>query len=219
MVAITDDILPNEATGFKETEIWNRLYDFQKDAVIEIINKLEKYNGCILADSVGLGKTFTALGVIKYELRNKSVLVLCPKKLSENWNMYRDYTNNILVKDRFNYDVLYHTDLSRDGGYSNGINLSRLNWSNYDLIVIDDESHNFKNNDPYKNKQTRYQKLMNDVIRPGVKTNILMLSATPVNNRFADLKNQLALAYEGNPTTINSQLNTERGIEDIFRRT
>ena len=217
---ITEDMLPNEATGFKETEIWKRLYNFQKDAVIGIINKLEKYNGCILADSVGLGKTFTALGVIKYyELRNKSVLVLCPKKLSENWNTYReDYTNNILAKDRFNYRVLYHTDLSRDGGYSNGINLSRLNWSNFDLIVID-ESHNFRNNDPYKNKQTRYQRLMNEVIRPGVKTSILMLSATPVNNKFTDLKNQLALAYEGNPSNINSKLNTERGIEDIFRRT
>lgn len=217
---ITEDLLPNEATGFKETEIWKRLYDFQKDAVIGIINKLEKYNGCILADSVGLGKTFTALGVIKYyELRNKSVLVLCPKKLSENWNTYREnYTNNILSKDRFNYDVLYHTDLSRGGGYSNGINLGRLNWSNYDLIVID-ESHNFRNNDAYKNKKTRYQRLLYDVIKPGVKTNVLMLSATPVNNKFTDLRNQLALAYEGNPSNINAKLNTERGIEDIFRRT
>ncbi|WP_352417933.1 helicase-related protein [Proteiniborus sp.] len=217
---ITENILPNEATGFKETEIWKRLYNFQKDAVIGIINKLEKYNGCILADSVGLGKTFTALGVIKYyELRNKSVLVLCPKKLSENWNTYREnYTNNILAKDRFNYDVLYHTDLSRDGGYSNGINLGRLNWSNYDLLIID-ESHNFRNNDPYKNKQTRYQRLMNDVIKKGVKTSVLMLSATPVNNKFTDLRNQLALAYEGNPSSINAKLNTERGIEDIFRRT
>lgn len=217
---ITEDILPNEATGFKETEIWKRLYNFQRDAVIGIINKLEKYNGCILADSVGLGKTFTALGVIKYyELRNKSVLVLCPKKLSENWNTYREnYTNNILAKDRFNYDVLYHTDLSRDDGYSNGINLGRINWSNYDLIVID-ESHNFRNNDPYKNKKTRYQRLLYDVIKPGVKTSVLMLSATPVNNKFTDLKNQLALAYEGNPSNINAKLNTERGIEDIFRRT
>lgn len=217
---ITEEILPNESTGFKETEIWKRLYNFQKDAVIGIINKLEKYNGCILADSVGLGKTFTALGVIKYfELRNKSVLVLCPKKLSENWNTYREnYTNNILAKDRFNYDVLYHTDLSREDGYSNGINLGRLNWSNYDLIVID-ESHNFRNNDPYKNKQTRYQRLMNDVIKKGVKTSVLMLSATPVNNKFTDLRNQLALVYEGNPSNINAKLNTERGIEDIFRRT
>lgn len=217
---ITEDILPNEDTGFKDTEVWKRLYSFQRDAVIGIINKLERYNGCILADSVGLGKTFTALGVIKYyELRNKSVLVLCPKKLSENWNTYREkYTNNILEKDRFNYRVLYHTDLSRDGGYSNGINLSRLNWSNFDLIVID-ESHNFRNNDPHKNKETRYQRLLNQVIRKGVKTSILMLSATPVNNRFTDLRNQLALAYEGNPSTINSKLNTERGIEEIFRRT
>lgn len=216
---ITEELLPNEATGFKETEVWNRLYSFQKDAVIGIINKLQKYHGCILADSVGLGKTFTALGVIKYyELRNKNVLVLCPKKLSENWNTYREnYTNNILAKDRFNYDVLYHTDLSRDEGYSNGINLQRLNWGNYDLLVID-ESHNFRNNDPRKGKETRYQRLMNNVIRTGVKTDVLMLSATPVNNKFNDLKNQLALAYEGNPCNLNAKINTERGVDDIFKR-
>jgi hypothetical protein len=216
---ITEDLLPNEATGFKETEIWNRLYKFQKDSVIGIINKIQKYHGCILADSVGLGKTFTALGVIKYyELRNKNVLVLCPKKLSENWLTYREnYTNNILNKDRFNYDVLYHTDLSRDRGCTNGINLERLNWGNYDLIVID-ESHNFRNNDPVKGRETRYQRLMRKVIRTGVKTDVLMLSATPVNNKFNDLKNQIALIYEGNPSNINAKLNTQRSIDDIFKR-
>lgn len=216
---INEELLPNEATGFKETEVWNRLYSFQKDAVIGIINKLQNYHGCILADSVGLGKTFTALGVIKYyELRNKNVLVLCPKKLSENWLTYREnYTNNILYKDRFNYDVLYHTDLSRGCGYTNGIDLERLNWGNYDLLVID-ESHNFRNNDPVKDRETRYQRLMREVIKTGVKTDVLMLSATPVNNKFNDLKNQLALAYEGNPSNINSKLNTERGVNDIFKR-
>lgn len=216
---INEELLPNEATGFKETEVWDRLYSFQKDAVIGIINKLQNYHGCVLADSVGLGKTFTALGVIKYyELRNKNVLVLCPKKLSENWLTYREnYINNILYKDRFNYDVLYHTDLSRDYGYTNGIDLERLNWGNYDLLVID-ESHNFRNNDPVKDRETRYQRLMREVIKTGVKTDVLMLSATPVNNRFNDLKNQLALAYEGNPSNINSKLNTERGVNDIFKR-
>lgn len=216
---ISEDLLPNEATGFKQTEIWKRLYNFQKDAVIGAINKLEKYNGCILADSVGLGKTFSALGVIKYyELRNKSVLVLCPKKLGENWLTYRqNVSNNILYKDRFRYDVLYHTDLSRETGYSNGIPLDRINWGNYDLLVID-ESHNFRNNDARKDRETRYQKLMRKVIKSGVKTKVLMLSATPVNNRFNDLRNQLALAYEGDPKIINSKLNTERGIDDIFRR-
>lgn len=216
---IAQDLLPNEATGFKETEIWKRLYNFQKDAVIGGINKLEKYNGCILADSVGLGKTFTALGIIKYyELRNKSVLVLCPKKLGENWLTFRqNVINNILYRDRFRYDVLYHTDLSRESGYTNGIPLDRINWGNYDLLVID-ESHNFRNNDPRKEKETRYQKLMRKVIRAGVKTKVLMLSATPVNNRFNDLKNQLALAYEGDPNNINPVLNTEKGVEEIFRR-
>jgi len=216
---LTEDIIPNEATGFKNTEIWKRLYQFQKDAVIGAINKLEKYNGCILADSVGLGKTFTALGVIKYyELRNKNVLVLCPKKLGDNWLTYKqNVTNNILYADRFRYDVLYHTDISRESGRSNDIPLDRLNWGNYDLLVID-ESHNFRNNEPKKDKETRYQKLMRKVIKSGVKTKVLMLSATPVNNRFMDLRNQLALAYEGNPEEIDSKLGTQRGINDIFRR-
>ena len=210
---ISEDVLPNEATGFKQSKIWSMLYDFQRDAVLAIINKLEKYNGCILADSVGLGKTFTALAVVKYyENRNKSVLVLCPKKLAENWNTYKDnYVNNPIAADRLNYDVLFHTDLSRNGGMSNGLDLSRLNWGNYDLIVID-ESHNFRNGiGTHSNTQeNRYQKLMEKVIRAGVKTKVLMLSATPVNNRFVDLKNQLAIAYEGNSENLDELLNTTK---------
>ena len=218
---ISEDVLPNEATGFKQSKIWDMLYDFQRDAVLAIINKLERYNGCILADSVGLGKTFTALAVIKYyENRNKTVLVLCPKKLSENWNTYKDnYVNNPIASDRLNYDVLFHTDLSRNGGVSNGLDLDRLNWGNYDLVVID-ESHNFRNGaGTHANTQeNRYVKLMDKVIRAGVKTKVLMLSATPVNNRFTDLKNQLALAYEGNSEYINEQLDTKKPIEEIFRQ-
>lgn len=218
---ISEDVLPNEATGFKNSKIWDMLYDFQRDAVLAIINKLEKYNGCILADSVGLGKTFTALAVIKYyENRNKTVLVLCPKKLSENWNTYKDnYVNNPIASDRLNYDVLFHTDLSRNSGVSNGLDLDRLKWDNYDLIVID-ESHNFRNGvgTHANTHENRYVKLMDKVIREGVKTKVLMLSATPVNNRFTDLKNQLALAYEGNSEYINEQLDTKKPIEEIFRQ-
>ena len=219
---ISEDVLPNEATGFKESKIWSMLYNFQKDAVLAIINKLEKYNGCILADSVGLGKTFTALAVIKYyESRNKSVLVLCPKKLSNNWNTYRDnYINNPLIEDRLNYKVLYHTDLGRTNGTSNGTDLSRLRWDTYDLVVID-ESHNFRNGGKLSGedneKENRYLKLLNHVIRKGVKTKVLMLSATPVNNRFKDLKNQIALAYEGNTELIDGKLNTNRSIDEIFK--
>ena len=133
---LTLDSLPNEQVGFKGSLIWNKLYNFQKDAVIGAINKLEKYNGCILADSVGLGKTFSALGLIKYyEMRNKDVLVLCPKKLEANWNTYRhNDKNNILAADRFRYDVLFHTDLSRDRGMSNGRSLENVNWGNYGLV-------------------------------------------------------------------------------------
>lgn len=218
---ISEDELPNEATGFKNSKIWGLLYDFQCDAVLAIINKLEKYNGCILADSVGLGKTFTALAVIKYyENRNKTVLVLCPKKLAENWNTYKDnYVNNPIAADRLNYDVLFHTDLSRDDGYSNGLDLERLNWGNYDLIVID-ESHNFRNGTgTHSNTQeNRYKRLMDKVIRAGVKTKVLMLSATPVNTKFIDLRNQLALAYEGYSENLNQKLNTEKSIDQIFRQ-
>ena len=223
---ISEDELPKEATGFKNSAIWNKLYNFQRDAALAIINKLEKYNGCILADSVGLGKTFTALSVIKYfESRNRTVLVLCPKKLYENWNTYRqNYVNNPLAQDRLNYDVLYHTDLSRESGYSNDLDLERVNWGNYDLVVID-ESHNFRNGGKVSTdengenpRENRYLRLMNKVIRAGVKTKVLMLSATPVNNRFNDLKNQLQLAYEGKSDAFNELLPTEHGIDDIFRQ-
>ena len=219
---ISEDVLPNEATGFKNSKIWSLLYDFQRDAVLAIINKLEKYKGCILADSVGLGKTFTALAVVKYyENRNKNVLVLCPKKLAENWNTYRDnYINNPIASDRLRYDVLFHTDLSREHGSSNGKDLDRLNWSNYDLVVID-ESHNFRNGGEISGddqKENRYFRLLNKVIKPGVKTKVLMLSATPVNNRFFDLRNQLAIAYEGDSSEIDSKLNTSKSIDEIFRQ-
>jgi len=215
---LNEDELANEKTGFKNSIIWNSLYDFQKDAVLGLINKLERYNGCILADSVGLGKTFTALGVIKYyQERNKSVLVLCPKKLGDNWKTFlNNYEDNPLLKDRFNYQVLYHTDILREKGFSNGVDLSRINWSNYDLIVID-ESHNFRNNDARKDKTTRYQKLLN-TIKSGVKTKLLMLSATPVNNRFKDLKNQLALAYEGQTNIKDEKLNISNSIDSILRK-
>lgn len=222
---ISEDVLPNEATGFKSSVIWNKLYNFQRDAALAIINKLEKYNGCILADSVGLGKTFTALAVIKYyENRNRNVLVLCPKKLNDNWQTFRsNYKNNPVLADRLRYDILFHSDLSRDKGLSNGLDLERVNWGNYDLIVID-ESHNFRNGGRFDNddedddfKENRYARLMNKVIRSGVKTKVLMLSATPVNNRFSDLKNQLQLAYEGRAENINGLLNTGKSIDGIFR--
>lgn len=216
---VSEDVLPNDRTGYQESLIWQKLFNFQRDAATGLINKLETYNGCILADSVGLGKTFTALAVIKYyELRNKSVLVLCPKKLADNWlNYNRNLKTNLFARDRFNYDVLCHTDLSRTRGESLGMPLDRVNWGNYDLVVID-ESHNFRNNDIYKDKETRYQRLMNQVIRQGVKTKVLMLSATPVNNRFNDLKNQLALAYEGHSENLTDKLRTSHDIESIFRR-
>lgn len=222
---ISEDVLPNEATGFKSSVIWNKLYNSQRDASLAIINKLEKYNGCILADSVGLGKTFTALSVIKYyENRNRNVLVLCPKKLNDNWQTFRsNYKNNPVLADRLRYDILFHSDLSRDKGLSNGLDLERVNWGNYDLIVID-ESHNFRNGGRFDNededddfKENRYARLMNKVIRSGVKTKVLMLSATPVNNRFSDLKNQLQLAYEGRAENINDLLDTGKNIDSIFR--
>lgn len=200
-----------EGTGFKDTTIWNRLYKFQKDGVIGLIEKLEKYNGAILADSVGLGKTYSALAVIKYyELRNDRVLVLTPKRLRNNWSIYTmNDKRNDLIDDHFNYDVLNHTDLSRYKGKSGDIDLKNLNWGNYDLVVID-ESHNFRNNVANKNHVTRYQRFMQDVIKAGVKTKVLMLSATPVNNRMTDLKNQIAFITQDNNHAL-----AKYGIEDL----
>ncbi len=218
---VSEDVLPNEGTGFRESAIWGKLYDFQRDAALSIINKLETYNGCILADSVGLGKTFTALAVIKYyESRNRNVLVLCPKKLKDNWITYNsNLVNNPIASDRLRYDVLFHTDLSRTRGTSEtGIPLDRINWGGYDLVVID-ESHNFRNggDSATEDKMNRYQLLMEKVIKQGVKTKVLMLSATPVNNRFRDLRNQLALAYWVDPEEWSRKLSLQNDIETVFR--
>lgn len=215
---VHEDVLPNDRTGYQDTAVWQGLYNFQRDAATGIINKLETFNGCILADSVGLGKTFTALAVIKYyELRNKSVLVLAPKKLAENWTNYNaNLTTNIFASDRFNYDVLAHTDLSRTRGESLGIPLDRVNWGNYDLVVID-ESHNFRNAQLNSERENRYQRLMRRVLQEGVKTKVLMLSATPVNNHFTDLRNQLALAYEGDSKELTRNLHISSSIEATFR--
>ncbi len=184
-----------DKTGFKKSVIWNSLYEFQKDAVVAAIQKINKFNGCIIADSVGLGKTFEALAVIKYfELREDNVLVLCPAKLYDNWDSFKNpYVDNAFVKDNFNYKILCHTDLTRPRGYSrSGIDLSRVNWSNFDLVVID-ESHNFRNRTEDIEHMSRYTKLMNDIIKKGHGTKVLMLSATPVNNSLTDLKNQLSI--------------------------
>ena len=179
--------------SFLQTEIWQKLYAFQKHGVQACLQKLKAYNGCIIADSVGLGKTYEALAIIKhFELRNANVLVLCPKKLEQNWTLYPIHyrrRRNPLKADRFRYNVLAHTDLSRDSGESNGIDLAQHEWDGYDLIVID-ESHNFRN------RGARYEKLMEEVIQSGGKTQVLMLSATPVNNRLTDLANQICLITE-----------------------
>ena len=203
--SLDEDNIVRKGNNLKESKIWNKLYKFQKDAAIGVIDKIEKYNGCILADSVGLGKTFTALAVIKYyESRNDRVLVLVPKKLRDNWTIYtKNDKRNLFVDDRFNYDVLNHTDLSRERGKSGDIDLKTINWGNYDLVVID-ESHNFRNNPAVKDRVTRYQKLMNHIIKGGHKTRLLMLSATPVNNKMTDIKNQIAFITEDNDSALES---------------
>ncbi|VTU24989.1 ATP-dependent helicase HepA [Variovorax sp. SRS16] len=220
-----EDRIVKAATGIRDTVVWKKLYKFQRDGVVGAIDKLERYGGCIIADSVGLGKTFEALAVIKYhELRNDRVLVLCPKRLRDNWTLYKaNDQRNILASDRLNYDVLNHTDLSRDGGLSGDIDLTHVNWGNYDLVVID-ESHNFRNKKaPKQGAETRYDRLMRKIIREGVKTRVLMLSATPVNNRLADLKNQIAFVTEGDDTAlfdhgIASIDSTARRAQKAFNR-
>jgi hypothetical protein len=206
-----EERIVKSATGIRNTLVWKKLYKFQRDGVVGAIDKLNRFGGCIIADSVGLGKTFEALAIIKYhELRNDRVLVLCPKRLRDNWTLYKtNDKRNVLAADRFNYDVLNHTDLSRDGGTSGDIDLVHVNWGNYDLVVID-ESHNFRNKATHKGKESRYDRLMRKIIQEGVKTRVLMLSATPVNNRLADLRNQIAFVTEGDDTAL-----LEHGIASI----
>lgn len=206
-----EDRIVKSATGIRNTVVWKKLFKFQRDGVVGAINKLNRFGGCVIADSVGLGKTFEALAIIKYhELRNDRVLVLAPKRLRDNWTLYRaNDKRNILAADRFNYDVLNHTDLSREDGTSGDIDLSHVNWGNYDLVVID-ESHNFRNKTTHKGKESRYDRLMRRIIKEGVKTRVLMLSATPVNNRLADLRNQIAFVTEGDDAAL-----VEHGIASI----
>ncbi|WP_233504979.1 DEAD/DEAH box helicase [Serratia marcescens] len=206
-----EERIVKSATGIRNTVVWKKLFKFQRDGVVGAIDKLNRFGGCIIADSVGLGKTFEALAIIKYhELRNDRVLVLAPKRLRDNWTLYQaNDKRNILAADRFNYDVLNHTDLSRDGGISGDIDLSHINWGNYDLVVID-ESHNFRNKTAHKGKESRYDRLMRRIIKEGVKTRVLMLSATPVNNRLSDLRNQIAFVTEGDDTALQ-----DHGIASI----
>lgn len=208
-------------TSLFETETWKALFEFQKDGVKGAINKILRYNGCIIAGCVGLGKTFEALAVIKYfELKNERVLVLCPKKLRENWTVYTANSSlNPFLQDRYRYDVLSHTDLSRERGLSGLVDLETLNWGNYDLVVID-ESHNFRNNAPGKRDETgdivrksRYQRLMDDIIKSGVRTKVLLISATPVNNNLKDLRNQIYFLTEGSEN--NGAFAESLGIESV----
>jgi len=223
--ALNEEQIVKSATGIRNTVVWKKLYKFQRDGVVGAIDKLNRFGGCIIADSVGLGKTFEALAIIKYhELRNDRVLVLVPKRLRDNWTLYKaNDRRNFLAPDRFNYDVLNHTDLLRDGGMSGDIDLSHVNWGNYDLVVID-ESHNFRNKKtPRVGSETRYDCLMRKVIKEGVKTRVLMLSATPVNNRMADLRNQIAFATENDDAAlfdhgINSIDSTTRLAQKQFNR-
>ncbi len=214
--ALDEETVIKTATGIRDTVVWKKLFRFQRDGVLGAIDKLNRFGGCIIADSVGLGKTFEALAIIKYaELRNDRVLVLCPKRLRDNWTLYKaNDRRNILAADRFNYDVLNHTDLSRDDGLSGDIDLAHVNWGNYDLVVID-ESHNFRNKrTPKQGGETRYDRLMRKIIKEGVKTRVLMLSATPVNNRMADLRNQIAFATEGDDMAL-----VDHGINNITATT
>jgi SNF2 family DNA or RNA helicase len=212
---LDEELIVKSATGIKNTTVWKKLFKFQRDGVVGAIEKMERFGGCIIADSVGLGKTFEALAIIKYyELRNDRVLVLAPKRLRDNWTLYKSNDRrNFLSSDRFNYDVLNHTDLSRDSGNSGDINLAHVNWGNYDLVVID-ESHNFRNKETHRDRESRYDRLMRRIIKEGVKTRVLMLSATPVNNRLADLRNQIVFATEGDDTAL-----CDHGIDSVDKTT
>lgn len=202
----------NDASKFQSTEIWKKLYPFQRDAVMTAIQKIHKYNGCIIADSVGLGKTFEALAIIKYfEMRQDNVLVLTPRKLYDNWNSFKGIYKNSFLDERFDYKIMCHTDLSRYSGTSvSSYDLDRFDWGKYDLLVID-ESHNFRNRKETDDGHiTRYHRLMEEVIKANKKTKVLLLSATPVNNSLTDLKNQLSII-----TADRNDFFVEEGIADI----
>lgn len=213
-----------DSARFKKTEIWNALYDFQKDCVVSAIRKLNTYGGCIIADSVGLGKTFEALAIIKYfEIGMNRVLVLTPAKLYDNWNSFRGDYKDSFLHETFNYRIMFHTDLSRYSGMSrSGQDLKKFDWGLYDLVVID-ESHNFRNrNDRYDDNDqlimTRYARLMQDVIKHGNNnTKVLMLSATPVNNSLVDLKNQISIITRDIDSAFEEQGITS--VENLLRRT
>ncbi len=188
--------------GLTNSKIWNELKPFQQDGALGAITKIKKYNGCILADSVGLGKTYEALAVIKYFLcrnGNARILVLCPKKLRENWRIFAvNESENFFHEDSLRFDLLSHTDLSRNHGLVGDLNLERVNWGNYDLVVID-ESHNFRNDN------SRYKKLMEEVVSKGLKTKVLLLSATPVNNKMNDLKHQIYVLTENRDDAFDAE--------------
>lgn len=213
-----------DSVRFKKTQIWNALYDFQKDCVVSAIRKLNTYGGCIIADSVGLGKTFEALAIIKYfEIGMNRVLVLTPAKLYDNWNSFRGDYKDSFLKETFNYRIMFHTDLSRYSGMSrSGQDLKKFDWGLYDLVVID-ESHNFRNrNDRYDDNDqlimTRYARLMQDVIKHGNNnTKVLMLSATPVNNSLVDLKNQISIITRDTDSAFEEKGITS--VENLLRRT
>ncbi|MGE9268512.1 MAG: helicase-related protein [Verrucomicrobiales bacterium] len=197
-----DDTL--KQSSLFESTIWKKLFSFQKDGVKGAINKIRLLNGCVLADSVGLGKTFSALAIIKFfELRHERVLVLCPKKLRQNWAIYRPQNKLCpFPEDKFAFDLLSHTDLSRESGEVDGHQLADFRWDDYDLVVID-ESHNFRNNavgKPHEDgtpRRTRYEHLLEDIIQSGRNTKVLLLSATPVNNQISDLRNQISFIAGG----------------------
>jgi len=221
--AESDDLL--HAVHLHDTEIWKALYAFQRHGATNAINRLCRHNGCIIADSVGLGKTWTALAVIKYfELRNERVLVLCPARLRDNWVRYTARAasrHNPFDRDRLNYTVLAHTDLSRYEGKSGDIDLAEFNWGAFELIVID-ESHNFRNegqdryaDDGTLDRRSRYNRLLEEALKRGATTKVLMLSATPVNTSLRDLRNQIYLMTEKRQDAFQAALGIGN-IQSVF---
>ena len=194
--------------------IWKTLFNYQQKGVISLIKMLRKYNGAILADAVGLGKTFSALAVIKYfQTQNYLTVLLCPKKLEQNWTQYLRRTGSRFEKDEFDYIVRFHTDMQGDRlDHYNDAKLNYLQTRKKILIVID-ESHNLRNE-----KSGRYQELMSKLIQnkegqENRDVKVLMLSATPINTGLNDVKGQFNLIGHGNDAAFD---NEEFGVESLL---
>lgn len=196
----------------ENTVVYNSLYEFQQKGVLSLIKMLQKLNGAILADAVGLGKTWTALAVMKfYQLQGREVILICPKKLQYNWRIYQKNQNSKFEKDQFEYFLRFHTDLSDDLMDKYHDRADKMFLNEKPKLFVIDESHNLRNN-----KSKRYKFLVDQILSKNEDVKVLMLSATPINNSLMDIRNQFKLIVGGNAKGFADSLDI-KNIDYTFR--